>query len=120
GKPNFCGRGNPSALPFIDRFSRFIKACARLYLGEDEQSTPASDDINFTQRTSPALRQNAKALCDQESGRTAFGRNSHSKGRLPLWVCDSPEPTRWSVICHCPRPWRGPEHAGRPRVVGAR
>jgi hypothetical protein len=82
---NFCGCGNPPALPLIDRFSGFIKAGARFNLCEDKEPTPASDDIDFTQRTSPPSRQNAKALCDQESGRTALGRNSDAKGSLSLW-----------------------------------
>src|SRR4029434_11308744 len=82
--PTVAGCGNPSALPPIDRFSSFGKAGPRLDLGEHEQMTPSGDNIDFSEGTSTASRQNTEPFRDQESGCPAFRRHSHAERCLSL------------------------------------
>ena len=55
-EPDFRGCGNPSALPFVDRFCSFGKAGASLDLGEHEEMTAPGNDIDFAQGASPSSR----------------------------------------------------------------
>jgi len=72
-QPYLGGGGDSPALPLADRLCGLIETGARLHFGEDQEVTPARDDIDFAQRASPASRENAEPLCDQESGGAAFG-----------------------------------------------
>jgi hypothetical protein len=78
-EPYFGGSGNSSTLPLMNGFRSLIKAGARFYFSEDQKVTPSRDNVDFAERASPTPRQNAKSLCDQESGSTAFGRDTHPK-----------------------------------------
>ena len=72
-KPYFSSGRNPSALALVDRFRSLIKAGTCFHLCKHQKPTPARDDVDFAERASPAPRQNAESLRDQESGGPAFG-----------------------------------------------
>src|SRR5258708_38965472 len=72
-EPNLrCGCNAP-ALPLVDGFGRLIECGARFYFGEDQKLAPARDDVDFTEWTSPASRQNAESLPDQQCSTPPLG-----------------------------------------------
>ena len=61
------------SLPLADRpFRRVVKLLARLDLDEHQQRPAPRDDVDLADRTSPAPRDDAKALGDQEGRRPAL------------------------------------------------
>jgi len=83
-EPRLGSGRDPPPLTFIDRFRGFIEIGARFYLGEHEQPAAARNNIDFAAWAAPPPCQNTEALCDQESGGTAFGGNTDPECGLPL------------------------------------
>lgn len=106
-QPNLRRSRNPTALPLVDRFGGLLEARARLYLYEDQQLTPARDDIDFTDRAAPAPRQNSKALGNQEGRGATLGGNSDTECSLPFRSREALRRRARFVTCrHQPHPWR--------------
>jgi len=72
-EPYFGSGRNPPALALVDRFRSLIKAGTCFHLRKHQKLTSACDDVDFAERASPAPRQNAESLRDQESCGPAFG-----------------------------------------------
>src|SRR6476619_89164 len=82
--PCLGGGGDAQALAWGHRPGGIVEVRARLDLDEDQQVAAAGDDVDLAHRAAPAPRQDAKALDDQECGRSALGRKAGAECDLAL------------------------------------
>ena len=83
-QPRLGGSDDAALLTRDHGFGRIVEPLARLHLDEDERAAPARHDVDLADRTAEAPRHDAIALCDQQCGGAAFGREPECERNLPL------------------------------------
>jgi hypothetical protein len=72
-KPSLGCRNDAGALSLGHRPGGIVLLLASLDLDEDQQASASGDDVDFSDRASPAARKNAKSLGDEKGRRSALG-----------------------------------------------
>src|SRR5262245_447244 len=84
GKPRLRGCDNARPLTVGDRPGRVVELLARFNLDEDQELAPACHDVDLADRRAVAPREDAEALGDEESSRTAFRGYTGAERDLPF------------------------------------
>src|SRR5262249_7802330 len=127
GKPRepCLGCGNDAgALTVGDRPGRIIEVLARLYFDEDQERTPARDDVDLAHAAAPAPRQDAKPLGQEKRRRAALRRDAGAERDLAFGAWTLHRRRTGTLIGHRRAPpraiWRAPARVDRPRGAARR